>query len=144
LRIVRTSSQTVSFASDIEVLEVETEDSLLLLYPLKDIYEKAVLNDLDPLLRKAPFVLILFEKENAQVQTIVRRLEQRYQLDILFLSSRPAVEDVDFSSLKGLSTIPAERVIFYDSQDEQKFGQVLRKAQELFSIPTIPLVETAG
>ncbi len=120
------------FLRDIKIVEMETDDALLMVYFLGKTLSKSSLKDFDPLLRKAPFVLVLFESENAQVQSVATRLGLRYEVDIFFLSSQPIEDDGAIESLKNLSTISTDKLVLYDSLDDQKITQIYRKAQELF------------
>lgn len=121
------------FSPDIKLIKKETEDALILFYLLKNTLAKSSLKDFDPLLRKAPFVLILFESENAQVQSIATRLNLRYEIKMYYLSSQPIEKDGDIERLKNLSTIPVEQLILYDSLNDQKLTQVFRKALDVFA-----------
>ncbi len=121
------------FLRDIKIVEKETDDALLMVYILNKALSKSSLKDFDPLLRKAPFVLILFESENALVQSVITRIGLRYELDIFFLSSKPIEDDGDIESLKSLTTIPVEKLVLFDSLNNQKLTQIHWKAQELFA-----------
>ena len=94
----------------------------VIFYKIKNLFAHPNLADYDPLFNKVPFMLLLFKEENAMVQTIMRRLGQRFDTPLFFLSSSEA-------SLKEISN---DKLIKYDSGDENRMENAAIRALGLY------------
>lgn len=98
------------------------------LYRIKNLAQTAELGGFDLLFSKTPFILVLFGRETDAVRTVIRRLQQRYQTPLLFLSSAPLEEDADIGAQKELRDISGKQLLLFKSLSATKLEQAVTDA----------------
>ena len=116
---------------DLTYYELHLSDNKrLLLYQLKDMYSKSSWSDYDILISKSPFIFILADKDSAVLQSIVKKLENRYETPFYFLTSAQ-VED-DETSNKKFSEMKENQLVLFKEAEEDKIIQAVKDAIKLY------------
>ena len=87
----------------------------------------------NPLFAKVPFVLVLFDRENRELLSIAKEVENSYDLPLFFLTSRSVSQDVDKMVEQDMQALDGKKVLLYDSSDEQHLKETVYQAIDAYT-----------
>lgn len=108
-----------------------SEDKSIIYYRVSGFDAEPVWSEYDVLFSKVPFVLVLFHRENVQVQRIIQNMTARYETPFYFISSQPVNPTDSIKEDKKLVQINEEKLILFDSLSDEKIKQVFTDAVKL-------------
>lgn len=86
-----------------------------------------------PLFAKVPFVLVLFERENRQLLSLAKQIENSYDVPLFFLTSKSVSQDVDEMVEQDMQALDGKKVLLYDSLDAQHLKDTVYQAIDAFA-----------
>lgn len=122
--------ETLADWPDIRFITLKLNDEReVFIYLFDDLSKTDDFTACNLIIPRAPFSLILFERENVELEAALQQYESRYSTPYFLLAAKPV--DDSLESALPLRADREERLLLFDTQEDNGLKEVLLKAIKL-------------